>query len=666
MKYLILFTFLMNVLFPASMALTPVDKQDVASKNILVNGGFESGKSKWTASGGTFAVTSSSPMIGNSHATWDSGSASQTLTSTAIAIPDGFKSLNGVASCLIEVPTGTATHKLQAYDGTNVVVEQTIHATGKARVSSNFILPSSGNISLRLISVASDEPSIKIDDCHIDLADSRNTSNVSQAKLLGKIRMTGCTDWSRSNTAFGSFSATSGCSYTLTGNALSPATVIPAIRFNSIPPGYLHFVARGAFYKTVSSTNGDVAFRFSDGTNTFGEQGTGHISGGGAAVGLNVLSGSIAYATAQGATTIEIQGRSGVTTTSTAAAISDNIGPNGNTIIDAVEIEVYHYPLASQQAVNSDTQPWRVDANISGANPSLGTSSVASYTEITDASLTLTNNSGSGVLTTQIPCSTTNPPTGTTCSAGSESVGVSFTIPRAGDVKACASFTWQGQSDSSGDSVAAAFQIVETPTNAQTISQEGRSRVNAQHGGVAAVSTATNYPIRICGTFSFSSAGQKVLRLMYEQLVSSTPTGSLVLADASASVGQRDIHWEVYPIDQQFPAPTLVNSVTSQTNGALRIEHGILNCDAGSAITSQSGTWISSIGNISTGACTVTLVSGIFSTAPTCMVSAKTGSTPQIVYVGANSATSLTLGGISDTGANSTTVDSNIICIGPR
>jgi hypothetical protein len=198
---------------------------------------------------------------------------------------------------------------------------------------------------------------------------------------------------------------------------------------------------------------------------------------------------------------------------------------------------------------------WRVDATIAGDNPSLGVSAVTSYTGIENANLTLTNASGNGVVTAQIPCSSTNSPSGTTCSAGSESVGVSFTIPSDGcatsgacDVKACASFTWQPVVDSSSDSLAATFQIVETPANAQTISQEGKSRIPGIFTGSAAVSTAVGFPFRVCGTFTFNSAGQKTFRLMYEQSINSTPTNSNLLADGNTSNGQRDIHWEVYPI----------------------------------------------------------------------------------------------------------------------
>ncbi len=197
--------------------------------------------------------------------------------------------------------------------------------------------------------------------------------------------------------------------------------------------------------------------------------------------------------------------------------------------------------------VKSVSDAWRVDANITGANPSLGTSAVSSYTGITHSSLTLSNASGTNILTAKIPCASTTSPSGTTCSGADESIGVSFTVPRPGDVTACASFSSRMQLGSSGELVAA-FQVVETASNSQTITQEGKSRITSG-GVVTGAANERTYPNRVCGTFTFSSSGQKTLRLMYEQVVSGTITSSAIEGDANGSYGQRDIHWEVYPLE---------------------------------------------------------------------------------------------------------------------
>lgn len=185
---------------------------------------------------------------------------------------------------------------------------------------------------------------------------------------------------------------------------------------------------------------------------------------------------------------------------------------------------------------------WFVDANISGANVSLGTGNDSSYVGSGDPSLTLTQNTGS--ITTQVTCSGTNAPSGTTCSSGDETIGISFTVPIPGYVEACVYFTHRLQTGASG-TVNTTFQIVETPINAQTISQEGKSRIS---NALKMQNSETKAPVNLCGTFYFSSAGQKALRLMFEQAVVATVTASIVEADADTGNGQRDIHWTVFPL----------------------------------------------------------------------------------------------------------------------
>lgn len=320
-------------------------------------------------------------------------------------------------------------------------------------------------------------------------------------------------------------------------------------------------------------------------------------------------------------------------------------------------ITITSFPTSTQLAVRSDLAAWKVDATIAGANPQLGTVDVAAYTGIENASLTLTNNAGTQNLTAQIPCSTTVAPSGTTCSSGSESVGVAFTpigsFPQ--DVLACASFTWEAATGASGVYVTT-FQIIETPTNAQTISQEGKSRIQSSNQIHNSTASSSN---RVCGNFTFSSPGQKALRLMYEQDVTGTVSNAGIFGDQLATAGQRDIHWEVYPLNQGQPTPILVNSITSNTAGVERLERAELNCDAASSITSQSGTWLTAIGNRSTAACTITVAAGIFSAMPACVFTAK-AATVQATSVVMTSATAGTVYGAS------ADYDGYLMCMGPR
>jgi hypothetical protein len=74
----------------------------------------------------------------------------------------------------------------------------------------------------------------------------------------------------------------------------------------------------------------------------------------------------------------------------------------------------------------------------------------------------------------------------------------------------------------------------------------------------------------------------------------------------------------VYP--GAMNVPLLVGSVSSNTTGIERVERATVECDASAAITAQSGTWLTAVGNISSGTCALTIAPGIFSSAPQCSV----------------------------------------------
>lgn len=98
-----------------------------------------------------------------------------------------------------------------------------------------------------------------------------------------------------------------------------------------------------------------------------------------------------------------------------------------------------------------------------------------------------------------------------------------------------------------------------------------------------------------------------------------------------------------------------------------RVLSAALNCDASSAITSQSGNWIASVGNISSGACGVTIKTNVFSASPTCSISDfGSGRLPRITASGL-SATAFTIGfRNSNDNTDATSGDAMILCRGLR
>jgi hypothetical protein len=534
--------------------------------NFVKNSGFEatSYADGWTASGGSLAAAATTNIAYSKGATWDSSGAGQTFCTDPMfdgaAHPEILKGVNLEASMLIKVPSGTSTHKISVYDGGTKIAEKSIAGSSVfTQQTINFTNPNT-NPSLQLCveSVAADEPLIALDEAYLGLP--RNIGSVSQAYFVGSIEWANTSNcsWSTTNASFTSFAADADCpTPTVTGEITAPLTNIPGFRLNARPGTYLFVAQQNGANPSLNISSAAAqtrilgAFRFTDGTNNTEPVGQdiGVLPSGTHSGTVSLVSGKITYTTAQ-SVTVQLQGVNGVSGTT---SVENGTGSRAN------KINVYYYPSSEQTVYRPDQVAWRVDANISGTNPNLGGGDVTDYTGITSSGLTLVNNTGSNIISAEIPCSSTNAPSGTTCAAGDESVGVSFSVPTAGDVLACASFSHNISNGATGV-VQAAFQIVETAANAQTILQEGRSRIN-NHLGIASASVTA--PLRVCGTFTFASAGQKVLRLMYEQDTTATVSGNVILTDAAATVGQRDIHWEVYPLNYYTPTPLLVNTVVA-------------------------------------------------------------------------------------------------------
>lgn len=650
--------------------LNDFDRQEFTFENALAgkNPGFESGTVQWTASGGTFVVNSGTQIVPNSKqfATWDSNSAGQTLQTAAVTVP---KTGNCEFSIWIAVPSGTATHTITVTDGTNdIVTAQTItNNTNALKHIVNFPCPSSGTVRGKLTSVASNEPSISLDNGR--LGSATNVGTVAQAFYKGSISMSGCTDWFRSNTAFGDFTATSGCTYAVTGDVLAPSTFIPGFRLQNVAPGRYLIIARGSFGKSVSTTNADISFRFSDGTNTFAEQ---IVIGAAAASGLSLatgeITGTIGYTTAQGTLTYQLQAKTSNTASGTQAFVSDGGGSNATGQITGLQFEVFYFPSHSQQVVMPDAQGWFAAGYISGANPDLGTSSVSTYTEVTNSSLTLTPDTGSAPI--GIVCSSTNaaatPSTGaTTCSAGSEGVGFATSIPRAGRYEVCMQFGHSTASTATDAGMATAFEIVNTATNSQTIINRMGPRSTSGHYNNPATSVSKFTNVTACGQATLS-AGSNAFRLFYEQLSlgANAVSANVIHADANASIGDRAIRVTMRPITTENQA-ILANSVSTGTINGEVIHRAQVNTSGASTCSVQnSSTGFIASASASSTVCTLTL-NPVFSADPTCIVTRNTSGSAIIGTAAVNSSTSVAVS-LWNTSGTIQTGSFNLICMGPR
>lgn len=159
MRYLSLLLLLLSDL--ALGQVTSVQRAEFRDSNLLgpYNSGFENGKQGWAASGGTFAVTSSSPLDGKTSAQWTPSTSGQTLDSTAISLPAGAQGNTCQASILYKGSDANTTFEVYDVTSTSVVSGTAIvlsPATVPSPVTVAFACPSSADsIKLRLTSTGS-------------------------------------------------------------------------------------------------------------------------------------------------------------------------------------------------------------------------------------------------------------------------------------------------------------------------------------------------------------------------------------------------------------------------------------------------------------------------------------------------------------------------------
>ena len=630
---LVVFTILNPML--ANAALTDYDRQELAFVNLLgkFNGGFESGKANWTASGGTFtAVTSGTNLLeGKGSFTWDASASGQTLTSQAVTIPEGYHGLDCEANILVQTPSGTASHYVEAFDGTNVIARVNLVTSTTPRLHPvNFVCPQSGTVALRLYANA-DEPLIAGDVGYIGRA--RNVGTARQAVYKGSLLMTGCTDWSVSNTSFASFSATAGCSYTATGDVLSPSTFIPGFRLQNVGPGRYVIMARGYFGKSVTTTNADISFRFTDGTNTFAERiAVSAASASGQSIGVGEITGTIGYTTAQSTLTFQLQGQTSSTASSTAAVVSDDGGANATSEFGGLQFEVFYFPAHDQTILNPNAQglSW---SGTHGQNCSWSTTSTSLAAIATgDASCTFTELSNRNF--------------GTVASAtasGNNIPGIVFTPVVTGKYFICAT--------------AHAYNASAVGNYAGLAIHDGTSSISfaSRRNGAASSGTNDEIPFTMCGIATFSSIASRTV-----QIYANASAGTTVLGSGSSGVAS--VTWTIFNADQTVSA-LIANSVyTKAAAGApQRISSYSFTCSSSASMGNNNdpGT---TIGNIASGSCTITF-GDPWSNTPNCTFNI-TNAAGNAWTSHINSVTTTTINPMGYSGGYLTTYQGSVICMG--
>jgi hypothetical protein len=567
---------LANLLFfqPAFATLNDVDKSQIYSKTYLLNGGFENGKALWTPNDtADFTVTASTPLIGLQHGVWDADASTDTLVSPALTIKPGDYGRNGVVSCLFVTASGTSTHEIQAYDGSNILSEATItSSTSPTRASANFTFPSSGTVQLRVYANA-DEPSLKIDDCYLGPAEGYNVGSVSQASFIGSayFALTASCVFTRTNTVLGAMADTDCPGPTVESNP-GPGTIqttdanAPIVTVNNLPPGVYRVLVSGQ--SGISSSSTWSSLTISDGTTQSGQKG---VNTNTSVISPFSVEGVFTYTTA-GNRSFELYAAS-----STAALNIDLTGGN-----QGLRFYIYRSPLTSEMSYTPD----KVANSWSGYHDgtcSWARTNVAYGDPTADASCALVE--------------TTNTNFGTVSTSGSVLPAITFTPSRAGKYWVCALF---GIASTATNPTLNARLTDGTTTIAET---------TRRYIGATGVTDFENTPL--CGQYVATSTTAKTLSI---QTAASTGAASLQMV---GSVSRSSIEWSIFQIDQSLPAPLLVNSVVTPYSGVMRIVSAQISSTG--VVSNETGDWINGSASIS-GTSIFTLVwnSGIFSGTPNC------------------------------------------------
>lgn len=169
--------------------------------------------------------------------------------------------------------------------------------------------------------------------------ENKTTTQVAQQVLLGTVTITGCAaPWQNTGTSVGDFGVQTGCVYTPSGNALAPATMLPAIKFASIPAGEIRIEYEGT--ANTIGTNLFSYFQVFDGTNYARETST--ISSGTTNVWVPGMAQTFNYSAAQSNITFTFRAKVDATATARLYGTTGNPGV----------IRVYFTPSSTQATIN--------------------------------------------------------------------------------------------------------------------------------------------------------------------------------------------------------------------------------------------------------------------------------------------------------------------------
>ena len=535
------------------------------------------------------------------------------------------KSLNG-ANCQLsfdyKITSIGSKVQGQVYIGGNLSAAQTIPPSPTTSTFSMNVPCGdlSGSTTVRLANATSNTGASTINIANVYYGRATNIGTTAQAKLIGTVTVTGCaTPWSTTSTTYASFATVASCSYAVTGEALAPTTNIPAIRFASLPPGEYKVEYEGALYTIATAGRQDADFQIFDGTNQDRE--TSAISGTSVGDFKPNFMASYSYTAPKNNITLEVRAKTSNSQTTQIYGTTSRPGV----------IRVYYFPSASQQVYNQSLTP--IYWSGAHANTCSWTGNSATFADfVADATCTLTERLNKNI--------------GTVNTSGAVLPAITFTPPRLGAYK----ITVTGSAYHPNSTANYMFRMFDGTNELASAAGVDGDAAPAAGGG----------SFTLTGIYNATSLNAATIKLQ-----AATSISGLVVQN---TLGQGvALDWTILSLDQQFPAPILVGSVTSNSSVAERMERLYATNSGVPAISDQSGSWVTSLTDNGTGDTSINYSLGTFSSAPVCTCSAvdTVGGAFQGCTIYSTTTTETRVRTYNDAG---TLVDKNfmVLCMGPR
>lgn len=573
---------------------------------ITTNPDFENGVALgWSASGSEafLPVTSGGNLLfGKGSATFQTFGSGQ-VESVLYTVPVGLQ--NKPCAVSVYYKGGDANLTLNALDGSNAVLASApFIASPSTNILSVPMTCPAGQVRLQ-ISSAVTSSLIAFD--RTFLGEASNLIQVSQASFFGQ--MIKKSSNANCQVDYGTVNATyvdptsNPCVFTTTGQIIAQAPPILGWTANVGPGTYLFTMA---FSLNFSAGGGNPSCRIIDDLGNTVVATYQQANSPGNLIAYQGTSASITYLTG-GLRTYNVQCRD--------QAVSNHLE-----IYAVVDFEpvftMWKFPIASQIAVNAATSNWLVDVSNSAY-------AVTTFGPGYNLNSGQTQTINTGSQSAFIPCSGTNPPQAGTCSSGTPEDGVSFVVPVPGLIEVCELLN--DQVSGVGNSQAA-LHIDQTANADDTVViQTGTTILREEFS--PSIFTANSSQTPICEKYNILSAGQVTFRLSQQ------------ISVASGHWAPQVVRWTARPINQQVPAPVLMNQIVSDSVGVEKINRVIFGASGGSqfsptacltdpcTIYTQSGSWLSAVNRVSGGVYNMQINPGVFSAAPSCTSSPIAGAT---------------------------------------